>query len=89
MKYIYQTKNTCATEIEFEIDENVITNIKFINGCDGNLRMIGKLLDGLTATEIASKCKGNFCGYRMTSCADQLAIAVQKAQSFMETNSGQ
>ena len=79
MKYTYETENTCSTKIEFEIDGDRIINIKFTNGCDGNLRAIEKLLDGCTFAQIIEKCKGNTCRDRLTSCTDQLAVAVQKA----------
>ena len=77
MTHTYQTEHTCATQIQFDKDENgVITNIVFTNGCNGNLKAISKLLDGMKAEEIAAKLKGNTCGRRPTSCADQLAKAV-------------
>ena len=77
MQHEYQTENTCATTIIFDKDENgVVTNIKFIGGCNGNLKAISKLVDGWKAEEIAAKLAGNTCGRRPTSCADQLAKAV-------------
>ena len=79
MDYKYKTSGTCSTEINFHIDGNVITNISFVGGCNGNLKAISKLLDGQTVEYIEDKLKGNLCGLRNTSCADQLAIAVRKA----------
>ena len=79
MEYTYKTKNTCSMQISFHIDGNIITNVKFLGGCNGNLKAIGKLVDGLTVEEIENKLKGNICGLRPTSCADQLAIAVREA----------
>lgn len=79
MRYTYKTKNTCSTEISFDINNNVITNISFTNGCNGNLKAISSILDGWTVEQIESKCKGILCGRRPTSCSDQLAIAVRKA----------
>ena len=79
MKYEYKTKGTCSGTIKFDINDNVITNIEFIGGCPGNLKAISKLLDGQTVEYIEEKLKGNQCGIRGTSCADQLAIAVRKA----------
>lgn len=77
--YEYKTKDTCSTLISFDKDENgIVTNIQFTGGCNGNLKAIAKLLDGMTAEEINAKLKGNLCGRRPTSCADQLAIAVMK-----------
>ena len=79
MHYKYQTENTCAQFIEFDINDNVITNISFYGGCNGNLKAISHLLEGKTVEYIESNLKGNLCGRRPTSCADQLAIAVRKA----------
>ena len=79
MDYIYEPENVCPIEIYFHIEGDVITNIKFIGGCNGNLKAISKLLEGKTVNEIESVLKGNICGRRNTSCADQLAIAVRKA----------
>ncbi|MBQ7881356.1 MAG: TIGR03905 family TSCPD domain-containing protein [Treponema sp.] len=79
MKVTYKTKNTCSTLIEFDKDENgIITNISFTGGCNGNLKAIAKLVDGWKAEDIVAKLKGNTCGFRSTSCADQLAIAVSQ-----------
>ena len=79
MHYEYKTKNTCSRSITFDIEGNVITNIKFHGGCDGNLKAISTLLEGSTVEEIESKLLGNTCGPRSTSCADQLARAVREA----------
>ncbi len=79
MHYDYKTKNTCSQVISFDINGNIITNISFIGGCNGNLKAIAKLVDGWTVDEIESKLSGNTCGMRPTSCADQLAKAVREA----------
>lgn len=80
MKYQYATRGTCSELIFFDIDENtVVTNIKFIGGCNGNLKAVSKLVDGWTSAQIADKLLGNECGYKGTSCADQLAKAVLEA----------
>ena len=77
MQITYKTKGTCARSITFDKDENgKITNISFEDGCNGNLKAISRLCEGMTAQEIAAKLKGNTCGMKSTSCADQLAIAV-------------
>ena len=81
MHYTYKTKNTCASEIRFDITDGIISNIVFIGGCNGNLKMIAKLLEGAAAESVVSRCEGNTCGFRSTSCADQLAQAVKKALS--------
>lgn len=79
MEYTYYTKNTCAKAITFHINGNIITDIQFLGGCNGNLKAIAKLVDGWTVEDIAKKLAGNTCGYKDTSCADQLAIAVREA----------
>ena len=79
MEYSYKTKDTCSTEINLEIEGNVIRNIVFTGGCNGNLKAIPVLVDGWTVEQIEEKCKGITCGRRPTSCADQLACAVREA----------
>lgn len=79
MSYVYKTKGTCCVEISFEINDNIVTNIKFVGGCPGNLSAISKLLEGKTVEYIEEKLSGNLCGMRGTSCADQFAKAVRKA----------
>ena len=81
MNYTYNTENVCARQINFDIEGDVITNISFNGGCNGNLKAISKLLEGKTVDYIESTLKGNSCGGRSTSCADQLAKAVRKAYS--------
>ena len=79
MKYNYKTFGTCSTQIHFDIDGDVISNVSFDGGCNGNLKAISKLVDGMTVDEIEGKLLGNTCGLKPTSCADQLARAVRKA----------
>ncbi len=79
MHFEYETENTCAQIISFDINGNIITNIEFYGGCNGNLKAISKLLEGSTVEEIESKLLGNTCGRRPTSCTDQLAKAVREA----------
>lgn len=81
MHYTYRTSGTCASKIDFEINDGVISDIVFTNGCNGNLKAIGKLVDGWTAEAIAEKLAGNTCGFKSTSCADQLAKAVLEAKA--------
>ena len=79
MRYDYKTEVVCAQVISFDIDDDVISNINFMGGCNGNLKAIAKLVDGWTVDKIESYLRGNICGRKPTSCADQLAIAVRKA----------
>lgn len=79
MEYNFNTTNTCATKISFNLNNGIITNIEFTAGCNGNLKAIPILVNGWTVEEIEEKCKGITCGRRPTSCADQLALAVREA----------
>lgn len=79
MKYSYKTNGTCSSKIEFEIENGIIKNISFTGGCNGNLKAVSKLADGKNAKEIADLLRGNTCGPRSTSCADQLARAIDEA----------
>ena len=79
MEYKYKTQGTCSMEISFDIEDNIIKNVVFYGGCNGNLKAISKLVDGMSVEEIEAKLKGNTCGPRPTSCADQLALAVREA----------
>jgi len=78
MKVVYKTKNTCSSEIKFDLEDNIVKNVEFTNGCSGNLQAISKLVDGLDVDTVISKCKGIKCGRKNTSCADQLANAIQE-----------
>ena len=80
MKHNYTTCGTCARQINFEIDENgKLTNVSFVGGCNGNLKAIGRLVEGQDAAYIADLLEGNQCGPRPTSCADQLSKAIKEA----------
>lgn len=79
MQYQYKTKGTCSQVIQFELEGDRVYNIIFHGGCNGNLKAISKLVEGMTVSEIENKLKGNTCGFRNTSCADQLALAVREA----------
>ena len=79
-EYSYKSKGTCSREILFSLDdENRIHNLKFIGGCNGNLKGIGLLCEGKDASEIASILEGNTCGFKDTSCPDQLSKALKEA----------
>ena len=77
--YVYEPEGVCPMQITFDIEGDVIRNIQFMGGCNGNLKAISKLLDGWTVDQIEEKLSGNTCGRRPTSCADQLAKAVRAA----------
>ena len=81
MHYKYNCVGTCSRSIEFDINDNIITNVRFEGGCNGNLKGISKLVEGKSVDEIESTLKGTLCGFKPTSCPDQLARAVREASN--------
>lgn len=81
MKYNYKTSGVCSREISFDINDGIVSNVQYVGGCNGNLKAIGKLVEGMRAEDIIKILKGNTCGFRDTSCADQLARALEQAIS--------
>lgn len=79
MRYEMRPQNVCPSKISFDLNGDIVTNIEFTNGCNGNLKAISKVVDGMTVQQIENFFKGNTCGPRPTSCADQLALCVRKA----------
>jgi len=78
--YSYKTQKTCSVQIEFDLDDNKkVHNIVYKGGCEGNLKAVPRLVEGMPATELVQKLSGITCGFKGTSCADQLARAVQAA----------
>ena len=77
-QFTYTTKGTCSRAIEITVDDNsVITSVKFIGGCSGNTQGVAALAVGMTVDEVISRLKGIRCGFKYTSCPDQLALALQ------------
>ena len=74
----YQTRGTCSTSIDIELKDGVIDFVKFTGGCNGNLQGISALVKGLTPQEAISRLKGIRCGFKATSCPDQLAQALEQ-----------
>lgn len=82
MEHNFTPKKTCSTKISFDLDDkNIIRNIRFTDGCDGNLKGISALAEGMDAAELAGKFKGLRCGRKNTSCPDQLAQAIEQAMN--------
>lgn len=79
MTYTYKTKGTCSTQIDLELEGNIVHNVKFTGGCNGNLQVIPKLVEGLTVEQVEEKIGGISCNGRPTSCGDQLAKACREA----------
>ena len=81
---VYRTKGTCSQAISFDITEdNKLTGVEFLGGCNGNLQGIGKLVEGMEVDEVIQKLQGIRCGFKETSCPDQLAKALTEAKSQM------
>ena len=79
MEYEYKTKGVCSRQIHFDIDDNgFVHNVSFMGGCNGNLKAIGKLVEGMKAEKVIEILEGNTCGSRSTSCADQFAQALKE-----------
>lgn len=79
MTYTYKTRGTCSRQIDFELDNGIVKNVSFFGGCNGNLKGIGALVEGRPAEEVITLLKGMKCGFKNTSCPDQLALALEKA----------
>lgn len=75
---IYKTKGTCSTSIDVELKDGVIDSVKFTGGCNGNLQGISALVKGMTPEEAIGRLKGIRCGFKPTSCPDQLAHALEE-----------
>ncbi len=72
----YKTKGVCAVQIDYDIVDGKLSDVRFTGGCNGNLKAIGKLVEGKDAKEVADILRGNQCGMRGTSCADQFAHSI-------------
>lgn len=82
MRYIHKNKGTCSQTVSFDMDDDgIITNISFEGGCHGNLQGIAALGEGMSADKLIDALKGIKCGFKSTSCPDQLADAVLKARN--------
>ena len=79
MQYEYTTKGTCSRQIIFEVEEGKLKNVQYIGGCNGNLKGISKLVEGMDVQEVISRLEGTTCGMKNTSCPDQLAQALKQA----------
>lgn len=79
MEYRYKTKGTCSTEIIVDLDGDTVKSVHFAGGCNGNTKGIGALVEGMKADEVIRRCKGIRCGFKGTSCPDQLALALNQA----------
>ena len=74
----YKTKGVCSREINFEVEDNKVKNVQFVGGCSGNTQGVARLIDGMDIDEAISRIEGIQCGFRPTSCPDQLAQALKE-----------
>ena len=79
MQHEYKTSGTCSQRILFEIEENKVKNVTFLGGCNGNLKGISSLVEGMDVQEVIARLAGTTCGMKATSCPDQLAKALKQA----------
>ena len=79
MKHIFKPKGVCSSQIQFELDGDIVKNVQFTDGCDGNLKGIAALSEGQHADEIIARLQGITCGRNTTSCPDQFAAALEQA----------
>ena len=81
MQYEYKTKGTCSQRIIFEIEDGILKNVQFLGGCNGNLKGISSLVEGMKVEDVITRIDGIRCGMKQTSCPDQLASALKEAIS--------
>lgn len=79
MKYTYYTQGTCSQAIEFEIEDGLLKHVQFYGGCHGNTQGVSALVEGMKVEEILKRLEGIRCGYKSTSCPDQLCRAIRQA----------
>ena len=84
MQFEYRTQGTCSQRILFEIEDGKLQNVKFIGGCNGNLKGIAKLVEGMDVDEVIARLDGIRCGFKNTSCPDQLAKALKEYKAEAE-----
>ncbi len=81
MKYTYKPEGVCSTEMIFEIEDDIVKSLQVIRGCDGNLKGIASLVVGMHIDDVIAKLKGIECGFKDTSCPDQIAKALEQYKS--------
>ena len=79
MNHSYKTKGTCSSQITFDLEQGIVKNVQFTGGCNGTLKAIAKLVEGMEASRVIELLSGNTCGFKNTSCGDQLACALKAA----------
>ncbi len=80
MKYTYNTKGVCSSSITFEVENDIVTSVQFVGGCNGNLKGLSALAVGMKVEDVIERLQGIRCGFKSTSCPDQLAKALTAAK---------
>lgn len=80
MEFTYKTKGTCAQMISFQVEDNKVSDVIFFGGCNGNLKGIASLVEGMDIDQVIARVEGIKCGMKSTSCPDQLAMALKAAK---------
>ena len=83
MQYEYKTKGTCSSRILFDVEDGKVKNVQFIGGCNGNLKGISALVEGMDVDEVIARLEGTTCGMKNTSCPDQLAQALKEVKASL------
>ena len=81
MQYEYKTNGVCSRTIFFEVEDNKVKNVQFVGGCNGNLKGIAALVEGMEIDDVIARVEGTTCGMKSTSCPDQLAQALKTAKA--------
>ena len=81
MQYEYKTNGVCSRTIFFEVEDNKVKNVQFVGGCNGNLKGIAALVEGMDIDDVIARVEGTTCGMKSTSCPDQLAQALKSAKN--------
>ena len=79
--YQYKTKGTCSQMIYFDLEDGKVKNVQFLGGCNGNLKGISQLVEGMDVDDVIARLEGTTCGMKSTSCPDQLAKALKEAKA--------
>ena len=82
MKYTYQAQGTCSQLINLDVEEGIINEVSFVGGCNGNLQGISKLIKGMKIDDVIDRLEGIRCGYKATSCPDQLSKALKQIKEL-------
>lgn len=81
MHFDYKTRGVCSSAMHFDLEDNIIKNLEIVGGCHGNSQGVAALVEGMDADEVIRRLKGIGCGYKETSCPDQLALALEEAKA--------